>query len=196
MFLIASHLLLSANPSELRNLDNYQINGVQQSHAPTRPAPPPGPACGPGLAQKIGHLTIATVHSEKHPLTQNALRAGIYRVADALPRKVSGSERQQLARDRRWGCRFHQTLDCHSRQTQNSDIHPRQCPSCSRHKQHLCLPESQGSSRNVAARLIETTSSTLHLPAPTGSYGVGRVSYAFTDPSRLELDGRKLRKRK
>ena len=29
MFLIASYLLISANPSELRSLDNYQINGVR-----------------------------------------------------------------------------------------------------------------------------------------------------------------------
>ena len=57
------------------------------------------------------------------------------------PENVIRNGRQPLARD--------QKLDCHSHhKKQYFGTRPRQCPSCSRHKQHLCLPESQGSSRN------------------------------------------------
>ena len=83
-------------------------------------------------------------------VTREDLRARLW-VADTpeehepllgiLSKTLIGIGRQPLARG--------QKLDCHpDHKKQYSDTRPRQCPGCSHQKQHLCLPENPGSSRN------------------------------------------------
>ncbi|PWT83086.1 MAG: hypothetical protein C5B58_07080 [Acidobacteria bacterium] len=50
----------------------------------------------------------------------------------------------------------------------------------------LLLASSADSTRTTTDRKVETVSSPFQLPRPTGSYGVGRVSYSLIDRSRPE----------